>query len=70
MARLEALLAEDDMSANAAYQQNLGPLRAAFGDELKVFEARLDAFDYAAALAWLRQRMMAEPRLGSGGAVP
>jgi N6-L-threonylcarbamoyladenine synthase len=45
------------MAANTGYQQAMDSLRAAFGEELKRFEAHLDAFDYAAALAWLRQRV-------------
>jgi CheY-like chemotaxis protein len=56
VARLEDLLAEDNMSANAVFLQSRALLRGAFGPEVKTLEARLDAFDYTAALAWLRDR--------------
>jgi two-component system sensor histidine kinase/response regulator len=52
--RLEALLADDDMAVNAEYRQAAEELRTCFGNEVKQFEARLQAFDYTAALAWLR----------------
>jgi len=54
--RIEALLADDDMAVNGEYRKVAEVLSAHFGAELRQFEAFLQAFDYAAALAWLRVR--------------
>lgn len=53
--RIEALLADDDMAVNGEYRKVAEVLSAHFGAELRQFEALLQAFDYAAALAWLRK---------------
>ncbi|MEW6513784.1 MAG: Hpt domain-containing protein [Pseudomonadota bacterium] len=60
--RIEALLAEDNMAVNGEYRRAADLLRARFGDELKQFEASLQAFDYVAALQWLRLRREAQER--------
>jgi len=54
--RIEALLADDDMAVNDEYRQAADLLQTCFGTEVKQFEARLKAFDYSAALEWLRAR--------------
>jgi len=60
--RIEALLAEDNMAVNGEFRRAADLLHACFGDELKQFEARLQAFDYVAALQWLRLRREAQER--------
>ncbi len=54
--RIEALLAVDDMAVNGEFRTVADTLFAYFGAELKQFETHLQAFDYAAALEWLRTR--------------
>jgi two-component system sensor histidine kinase/response regulator len=53
-ARLEALLAEDNIEANQALREALPELRARLGAATATLERQIAAYDYAAALATLR----------------
>ncbi len=55
MAKLEGLLAEDDIRASQLMQESAVMLRAALGETAWVLENQIGSFDYPAALAELRQ---------------
>ncbi|MDD5250914.1 MAG: PAS domain S-box protein [Rhodocyclaceae bacterium] len=54
LARLDALLAEDNIEASRAFRSAAPQLRAALGPAAAVLERQIGAYDYAAALATLR----------------
>jgi CheY-like chemotaxis protein len=53
--QLEALLAQSDTAAAILFEQHAAALRAAFGGQAAQLERAIAAFDYAGALATLRQ---------------
>ncbi len=55
IARLELLLAEDDIRASQLMQDSIPLLRGALGATARVLENQISGFDYSAALAELRQ---------------
>lgn len=61
--QLEALLVEDDMRANAVFQDAAHLLRAALGGPADELGRRIDDFDYPAALILLRAARAARPEL-------
>jgi PAS domain S-box-containing protein len=54
LARLESLLAEDNIEASQAFQAALPELRQALGAAVATLERQIAAYDYAGALATLR----------------
>jgi HPt (histidine-containing phosphotransfer) domain-containing protein len=55
LAKLELLLAQDDIRASQLMQESTQLLRAALGDTVRVIETQISGFDYPAALTKLRQ---------------
>jgi CheY-like chemotaxis protein len=55
LAKLELLLAQDDIRASQLMQESTQLLRAALGDAARVMETQIGGFDYPAALTKLRQ---------------
>ncbi|RUQ34050.1 MAG: response regulator [Candidatus Competibacteraceae bacterium] len=53
--RLDALLAEDDIQANAVFREAAPTLRAAFGEVATVLERQINGFAYPQALETLRR---------------
>ncbi|MCP5159532.1 MAG: PAS domain S-box protein [Gammaproteobacteria bacterium] len=54
LSRLEVLLADDDMRANAVFRESVGLLRTTLGDVAEELEQCINGFDYWRALALLR----------------
>ena len=55
LARLEMLLAQDDIRASELMHESTPLLRAALGEAVRAMEVRINDFDYPAALEQLRQ---------------
>ncbi|MCB1777724.1 MAG: response regulator, partial [Candidatus Competibacteraceae bacterium] len=55
LARLKALLLEDDMRANEVFRESAGALRVALGPVADQMERHINAFDYLEALALLNK---------------
>ncbi|MGZ8216751.1 response regulator [Methylomagnum sp.] len=54
LARLEALLTIDDLTASAVYREAAGVLRGVLGEAAERLDRQIDAFDYAEALLTVR----------------
>jgi two-component system, sensor histidine kinase and response regulator len=64
LARLEALLAEDDIEANRTFRGAAPLLRAALGEGVRQLEQAISSFDYGRAGEILRALRSARVRLG------
>ncbi len=61
--QLESLLANDDSAAHELFSEARAELAPALGEALGVLGAKIDRFDFPAALLALRAAVEAEPRL-------
>lgn len=66
LAELDALLAEDDIRANAVFRDAAPLLRAALGEAAQDLERRIGDFDYDRALKTLRALVAARPEWREG----
>ena len=63
VARLDALLANDDMRANDIFRDAAPMLRAALGPRIGMIERQISAFEYERALILLRAAVAGQPEL-------
>jgi two-component system sensor histidine kinase/response regulator len=63
VARLDALLAENDMQANEVFRDAAPMLRAGLGPPISVIERQINAFEYERALTLLRGAVAGQPEL-------
>ncbi|HRY14287.1 MAG TPA: PAS domain S-box protein [Candidatus Competibacteraceae bacterium] len=61
LARLEALLMEDDMEASGVFRESAGLLRAALGPAADEMERHINVFDYSGALVLLNKIRTGRP---------
>jgi PAS domain S-box-containing protein len=63
--RLDALLAQDDLEANAVFRESASLLKKALGDRASEIERLIEGFEYEHALALLRSLSQVTPSIPS-----